>query len=245
MSFKVLRKTYKLNNRLLKTVLKNNLLCSIVLIIFFSILWAINGFEEMEYFSFLLIVFPLTILFLNLPVIFLWIDYYYHNKETSIEIDISSNFIKIKEKKCSKTYKFSEIETSTYHLGSYYENLFDSFGKELMLHSDFGYWDLKFKNGNRYYISNLVVDFLHNKAFVEKTKYQFRILPYIRTSNSTKAIKLKKEVEKNITDRFVEKFVSKSEEELRVILNNKNKYQKNAVKAAEIVLKSKGVDANS
>ncbi|WP_298417224.1 hypothetical protein [uncultured Kordia sp.] len=162
----------------------------------------------------------------------------------TVEIDSSSNFIKIKEKKCSKTYKFSEIETSTYHLGNYYENLLDNFGKELMFHSDFGYWDLKFKNGDRYYISNLIVDFLHEHAFVKNTTYQFRAFPYIKTSNSKKAIKLKRQIEKNDIDRIIKKFASKSEKELCVILNNKSKYQENAVKAAEIVLKNKGVDTN-
>ena len=64
---------------------------------------------------------------------------------------------------------------------------------------------------------------------------------YINKSDSKEAVELKQVQEKNRTEKFVEKFQSKSESELNEILNNKSKYQKEAVKAVEIIMGNKNV----
>ncbi|WP_452225043.1 hypothetical protein [Lacinutrix chionoecetis] len=110
-----------------------------------------------------------------------------------------------------------------------------------MINSDLAYWDLEFKNGDRFYISNLLVDFLHEKPIIENTKYRFRMFQYINKQDSKEAFTLKKVQEKNAVEKFVEKFQSKSESELNEILNNKQDYQKEAVKAAVIIMKKKNV----
>lgn len=233
-----LKKTYKLHNKLLKSVLKENLILWIAAIVFLSISLYYPDDINIELLNIGLIAFFGIVLLFNLPAIFLLIDYYIRNKETILEIDTASEYISINHKGHSKKYNFSEIETSTYHLGIYYKNAIDNWEKESAIHSSFGYWDLKFKNGDRYYISNLIVDFLHEHAFIKKTKYRFRFFPYINTSYSKKGVGLKRKVKKEKTniEKFVEKFQSKNEKQLREILDNKSKYQKDAVKAAEIVL---------
>jgi len=76
---------------------------------------------------------------------------------------------------------------------------------------------------------------------VDNTKYRFRMFQYINKSDSKEAVELKQVQEKNRTEKFVEKFQSKSESELNEILINKSRYQKEAVKAVEIIMKNKNV----
>jgi DNA-directed RNA polymerase subunit L len=110
-----------------------------------------------------------------------------------------------------------------------------------MIISDLGYWDLKFKNGDRYYLTNLLHDFLLENPKVKNTKYRFRFYQYIDKTNSERAVELKRVREKSLIEKFVEQYESKSEKQLNDILDNKTYYQVEAVKAAEIVLYKKNV----
>ena len=155
----------------------------------------------------------------NIPSISMLINYYIQNKETTIEIDTEFDYIKINQSGKSKKYKFSDIETSVYNIGIYYKNAIDNNSRFSAIHSDFGYWDLKFENGDRYYLSNLLVDFLHDKAFIKKTKYRFRFFPYINKLSSKKGIEFKKKQvrEKSSVEKFVEQYQSKNEKQLQKI----------------------------
>jgi len=177
----------------------------------------------------------------NLPAILLLINYYSQNKKLTLEIDRESDLIQINIKGNSTKYKLSDIQSSIYNVGIYYKNAIDRNSRRSAMHSDFGYWDVEFKNGDRYYISNLLIDFLHEHSFIEKTKYRFRFFPFIDKSESKKGITLnhKRNKEKTPTEKFIEQFKSKNEKQLHEIINNKNSYQKEAVKAATIVLKNK------
>ena len=60
-----------------------------------------------------------------------------------------------------------------------------------MFFSDFGYWELQFENGDRYYLTNLLNDFVHQAPIIRKTKYRFRLFPYIKKLDSKEGLKLK------------------------------------------------------
>jgi len=234
-----LKKNYKLNNKLLKILLKENLILIIVLIIIILFLNLISGIKVFKFHS-LDVYFFLGVLFVfNLPAISLFINYYIQNRHTKLEIDIPSDHIKISEELKSKNYKLSDIESSIYNIGIFYKNAIDNNSRESTIHSDFGYWDLIFANGDRYYLSNLLVDFLHEKAFVKNTKYRFRFLPYIDKSNTKHGIELKRKQakEENRVEKFIKQYQTKNKRQLIKIIDNKNGYQKEAVEAAKIVLK--------
>ena len=207
-----------------------------------SILYYFKGMNNLAFDTPLFIKLYLGVVFVfNIPSLCLLISYYNHNKNTTLEIDTEFNHIKINNNVKSITYKFSDVESSIYNIGIYYKNEIDSKGRWSALHSHFGYWDLKFTNGDRYYISNLLVDFLHDHAFIKKTTYRFRFFPFIDKSETKKGIsvKHKRTKEKTLTEKFIEKYKSKNEKQLLEILNNKKSFQKEAVQAASIVLKNK------
>ena len=191
------------------------------------------------------IFFSVIILIMNIPSVLIYLNYYFENKDTSFILDFDSKKIEITQNGMTKTYTINDVSESNYHLGIYYKNAIDRAGRIPMLVSDFGYWDLKFKNGDRYYLTNILHDFIHDTPFLGKTKYRFRMFTYIKKSDSKEALTLKQELErqkeKSLTEKFVEKFKTKSETELNEILANKSKYQKEAVKAVEIVMKNKNV----
>ncbi|WP_157724145.1 hypothetical protein [Winogradskyella sediminis] len=236
-----MKKTFEHNNKLLKILLRENIYFVIGTIIITPIYYYLRKGEQ--FVLDLLFVKIMSVIFLiyNLPNFIIYLDYYKENKNTKINIDTENNSIGIVENGISKQYKITEIKSSIYHLGIYYKNRIDNAMRWKMINSDLAYWDLEFKNGDRYYISNLLVDFLHDNPIVDNTKYRFRMFQYINKSDSKEAVELKQVEEKNRTEKFVEKFQSKSESELNEILNNKSKYQKEAVKAVEIIMKNKNV----
>ncbi|WP_308993983.1 hypothetical protein QLS71_013955 [Mariniflexile litorale] len=181
------------------------------------------------------------ILVFNLPNFLIFINYYRENKNTRIDIDLDSDKIIISENGIKKQYKISDIKSSIYHLGVYYKNRIDNARRWKMMNSDLAYWDLKFNNGDTFYISNFLVDFLHEKPIVKNTKFRFRMFQYINKSDSKEAIELKQAQEKNMMEKYVEKFQSKTENELNEILNNRKSYQKEAVEAAELIMRNKNV----
>lgn len=108
-----------------------------------------------------------------------------------------------------------------------------------MLISDFGYWDLHFKNGDRFYLTNILHDFLHDTPKVPKTNYRFRFYPYISKNDNKQAINLneKRKKEKTMTEVYIEKYKSKNENQLLEILDNRKSYQKEAVRAGLAIKK--------
>ncbi len=177
-----------------------------------------------------------VIFLFNLPSLIILFEYYRENKDTKVVI--KPNELIISKKGKTKEYTISEVETSVYHLGKYYQNRIDNASRWKMMNSDLGYWDLKFKNGDRYFLTNLVIDFLHEEPIVENTKYRFRMFQTIKESDTKEAVELKRIQEKNLTEKFVEKYQDKTEHELQEILSNQKKYQPEAVKAAKIVLQN-------
>ena len=189
----------------------------------------------------IVVIFSVIILISNIPSFLMYLNYYIENKNTSFILDLESKKIKITQKGTSKEYNTNDVDESNYHLGIYYKNAIDGAWRIPMLVSDFGYWDLKFKNGDRYYLTNILHDFTHETPFLSRTEYRFRMFPYINKSSSKKAIELKEIQEKKAVENYVKKFQSKTENELNEILNNKKNYQKEAVKAVEIIMKNKNV----
>lgn len=179
---------------------------------------------------------------MNIPSVLIFLNYYQENKETTFMLDLNSKKITITQNEKTKEYCKEDVEESVYHLGIYYKNSIDKAGRLPMLASHFGYWDLKFKNGDRYYLTNILHDFIFDEPYYENTNYRFRMFSFINKSNSKEAIELKEFKEKNQIEIFIEKFQSKTESELNEILNNKNSYQKEAFKAAEIIMKNKSVN---
>lgn len=236
-----MKKTYELNNKLIKGLLKENLIFLIGLLVLSLIIFYFRGFEKFKSDFFYLLFILGSTLVLNIPAICLIINYYSQNKDTKLKIDTQSDLIQISQKGKSKTYKLSNIETSVYNIGIYYKNAIDNNARRSAFHSNFGYWDLKFTNGDRYYLSNLIIDFLHQKAFIEITKYRFRFFPYINKSTAKTGIDLKSINihEKSRVEKFIEQFQSKNENQLLEIIDNKESYQKEALEAAKIVLKNK------
>ena len=177
----------------------------------------------------------------NIPAILIYLNYYLENKNTEFTLDYNEEKILITQNGIQKEYSKNDISKSTYHLGIYYKNAIDRAGRIPMLISDFGYWDLQFKNGDRYYLTNILHDFIHDAPKVPKTKYRFRFYPYINKSDSKKAVEFIEKKEKTRIEYFVEKYSEMNIKQLNEILENKSGYQKEAIKAAEIVLKNKNV----
>jgi len=158
-------------------------------------------------------------------------------------IDNPSNEITIIEKGISKMYNLDNVKSSTYNLGIYWKNAIDRKYRIPTLFSDFGYWDLTFENGDRYYLTTLIHDFLLEEEKVKNTNYRFRLIPYINKSNTEKGIELKpiEYKPKSRTEKLKESYKGKTTEELNYIIENKNKYQKEAISIAEQILKDKNV----
>ena len=160
------------------------------MIIFCLITWIWFNEGNIEFFLLFSTISLGVLLLFNLPYLILFFNYYLENKNTDFELDTDTNSIIINQNGIAKTYQLNDFKKSTYHLAYNYKNTIDNKGRDPMFFSDFGYWDLQFKNGDRYYLTNLLNDFIHDAPKIRKTKYRFRFFPYIKKSDSKKGIKL-------------------------------------------------------
>ncbi|MBO0593939.1 hypothetical protein I2486_21275 [Cellulophaga sp. E16_2] len=152
------------------------------------IIWFTKDFEFLwKFASYALLILALF----NLPSLILYLNYYLVNKNTHFELDEILQLITITKNGISKTYQLNECKKSVYHLAYNYKNTIDNRGREPMLLSDFGYWDLEFTNGDKYYLTNILNDFIHDVPKIRNTKYRFRLFPFIKKSNSKEGVKLK------------------------------------------------------
>ena len=236
-----LKKSYVQNNKLLKTLFRQNVYLIIGVSIFTPIWYYIRKGENFVLDLLYVKILTVVIFIFNLPNVLILINYYQENKNTKIDIDLNSDEIIINNNGIKNEFKISEIKSSTYHLGIYYKNRIDNARRFKMMNSDLAYWDLEFNNGDRFFISNLLVDFLHDEPIVANTKFRFRMFQYINKSDSKEAVELKQVQEKRVVKKFTEKFESKTENELKEILSNRKSYQKEAVEAAELLMKNKNV----
>lgn len=231
-----MKEKYRIHSRTLKTLVFDNLKIFLVLILIGPFYYKWRNGTDLIYHENLIWILAGLILLYNIPAIFLYVHYYIENKTTEFVLDYIDEKILITQNGVEKEYSKKDISKSTYHLGIYYKNAIDRGSRMPMLISNFGYWDLQFKNGDRFYLTNLLHDFLHDTPKVAKTKYRFRIYPWINKSDFKQLDESKRKREKTRVDIFIDKFQSKSKVELLEIINNKKNYQKEAVRAAEIVL---------
>ncbi len=192
----------------------------------------------------IIIISILYVLFVyNAPAVFLIWNYYKHNRYTEFEININTNEIIIFEKGISKRYHFDDVEYSVYNLGKYWKNAIDNNFRLPTLFSDFGYWDLTFKNGDRYFLTTLLHNFLLEKDKVKNTTYRFRLIPYIDKKASKEGIELKriKFKPKSRQQKLREIYEQKTIMELEYVVENENLYKEEARKIASEILKEKNV----
>jgi hypothetical protein len=163
----------------------------ILLVVFCLINWIWFSSRDIESFWLLFLIIIGVLLVFNLPSFVLFLNYYEENKYTDFEIVEKPNSIKINQNGIIQTYMLNDCKKSTYHLAYNYKNTIDNRGRDSMFFSDFGYWDLQFENGDRYYLTNLLNDFVHQAPIIRKTKYRFRLFPYIKKFDSKEGVKLK------------------------------------------------------
>ena len=229
--------TYKLNSRSIYRLLRTNLIILFLLFVFnYFFLKIYNP-------NVILIVIGQFFILFNGPAIYLLINYYRNNKKTEFTIAENSNKISITENGITKEYSLNDIKYSIYNLGKYWQNAIDKNYRIPTIFSDFGYWDLTFENGDRYYLTTLLQDFLLEEDKVKETKYRFRLIPYIDKSETEKGIELKPIEYKPIsrTEKLKDSYKGKTIEELKYIIENKSEYQKEAIIVAEQILKEKNV----
>ena len=232
-------KHYHLNKKLLRGLLIDNFKMIAFLAVGFPIYWKLRHGSPFLLESEMIVIFCVLIIVINIPPILLYLNYYFRNRYTSFSIDFDSQKIAIHQNRLTKEYSFKDIESSIYHLGIYHKNVIDKRSRRPIFISDFGYWDLTFKNGDRFFLTNLLHNFLHDAPFVANTNYRFRLFPYISQFSQAETLNLKQEVSSRMNDKtnkFILRFEHKDTSELKTILANKSKYRKEAIEAAGIIL---------
>lgn len=192
-----MREHFKIHNKLIRKIALDNLRVFGVIIIFLPIYYKWRNGTDFIYNEIWLWMFLGFIALLNIPVLIIYLNYYFENKNTIFTLDNEKEKIIITHCGIKKAYLKSEIKKSIYHLGIYYKNALDRGSRMPMLISDFGYWELEFENGDRYYLTNILHDFIHDTPKVANTKYRFRFYPYIKRNDSKQAIDLDKIKVKN------------------------------------------------
>ena len=181
-----------------------------------------------------------AILLSSIPDIILVINYYFENRKTSFSINKINEEIEITKNGIKTKYHFSDVKRSIYNRCKNHQDDFDNGFRIAMTFSDFGYWDLTFKNGDRYYLTNLLHDITYEPK-IPNTEFRFRGLPIIDKKKSKKEkYEIKIEEYDNLKV-MKEHFENMNTEKLQKVLENKTEYRKEAIELVEKLLREKNV----
>jgi len=181
-----------------------------------------------------------AILFTSIPDIILVINYFFENRKTSFSINEKTEEIEIIKRGIKKKYYFNDIKRSVYNRCKNHQDKFDNGFRLAMTFSDFGYWDLTFKNGDRYYLTNLLHD-VTSEPKIPNTEFRFRGLPIIDKNNPKKKkyeVKIEEYDELKV---MKEHFKNMNTEKLQKVLENRTDYRKEAIEFVEKLLEEKNV----
>ena len=170
-----------------------------------------------------------------IPLIYIQLNYYKKNKNSVLKINEKG--ISISRKNDLVKFEFSEIQKVEFNF-SYplYDKRFRWF-----FWDEYFYAEIHLKKGENLIITCLLFDKLETIIPSKLIKRKKRIFPYIKKENSEKIEKEKKIQSEKRIEKLTLGFKEKSESELNEIINNKNKYQKEAIEIANQILKEKNV----
>jgi len=233
---------YKFDNTIIKKILSINLGLVIFVVLFFILVT--NDLNTILFFS--LAVFVL----ITLPAILVLYDYYKENKDVYLAIDIEKKQFIIKKYGKTFDYKFEDVKSSTYVFG-YFSKTSDNNKRIPILFLDLGYWNIEFNDGENFNITILLYDLINLSPILKETKSLYTLYPLTRIFQS---IKRKDYGYGVISDdgkgkirlqRLEENLKKKKVDDLRYILNNKEKYQTDTIKIVEKILNKKTLGNNA
>ncbi|CAM1357738.1 hypothetical protein [Tenacibaculum xiamenense] len=207
-------KTYKFPSKEFKKIVMEHLIFLIAVVCFCVFL-----FEEKVWTGVLLM-----IILVFGPSLWLFVDYYLENRNTTFIYDFKNITIIKNDKR--KDYLYGDIEKSIYHLTHSKKGFY---GGEELLFSDFGYWEVEFKNGDRYFLTNFIHD-IHKRKKGKNTKIKYRVFPYISRKDTVFPLEKKS---------LYQKYEEKSNFELQEILDRPHLYKEEALRIAKLLLEER------
>lgn len=213
-------------------------LLGIILFFFliFIYLYSVNDGVFLRAFYPTIIAFLISSIFFLIPLLVLFFNYYFYNKDSIFEI--RDNVFYYEEKGKINEFNISELEKVTMNVTSSRESSFPSF---FFWHQYF-YSHFELKSGESIFITCLLNDDIENIIPSKLLKKQIRIIPLVKTKESLEFKIRNENLKKNQLDKienFKIKFKEKSVEDLDIIVNSKEQYQLEAVKAAKELIKEK------
>lgn len=237
--------TYKVDFKHQYQSAKYNLL---VLVIFISMaLYSYYNIENPVYSP--LPFWSLFIIIPSLPAIFFHTSYYLKNKDIILTIDKKKRTLVIISKHETKTYHFNDISHITQKLGIHYKGQPKGSGPGInpVPWTNYGYIKIKFRDGNIYYFTSIMIDVPSFDIGVPYiTKYTW--WPYLKrqdTNNKKRdpnISKLRKQVKRAQREKlalFKGNFGDHSYAELQQELSNNKKLKRLEIEAIQELLKEK------
>lgn len=190
-----------------------------------------------------LIAMAFTSPFFIIPLLILFLNYWYYNKNSTLEV--RENVFFYKDKKRDVRFYIADIKQVTMHMNYVRLQKFPG----IFFWNQYFYSKFELNDGTIFFITCLLNDEIEFIVPKNLVKIIARPFPLVQTNEVEIEVRKHKKRIKNIekkqsntfikTQKFKDKFKDKTIEDLQNILNNKDQYQQEAVKATEILLKEK------
>jgi hypothetical protein len=163
------------------------------------------------------------------------IHYLIENWNTRLLIDTERQTATIESRKESFTYDFKDLKTERHLVGHHRPGIIKSYRP--VPFDYYGYIKIKTKDNNIFYITSLMTDPFDFPLTIDSTKYR---IPFIEGEVSEEEIKRRNEQywEGRINE-FVETFDKLPDENLLYKIDNKEKFEREAVEAAKRIMDSR------
>lgn len=149
-----------------------------------SVVALIKGGEVTYDIEIIKILFIVFLIFL-LPAIYLHIEYLLENYNTRLTIDYRNKQLNIKRGKTNYDYSFEDILESILYRSIYYKNEVDNAHRWKTVFSDYGYWFMRFNDGERFFFTSLMIN-ISEKPLIESTETRYLFFTNIKESELAK-----------------------------------------------------------
>ncbi len=179
----------------------------------------------------------LVFLIMLIPNFLIHINYLYENIFTVLEVNIFKNSLRITNRSGKYEYRFDEIIISKLYKSIYYKNEIDNANRWKTFFSDYGYWYVKFNDGEKFIFTSLMID-TENVSFIKNTIIEYTLMPLIIRDELTQNEMFEKRrnnYESNVKH-YMNLFKDLTVSELKLKVNDSNSFQKEAVEACKRLL---------
>ncbi len=154
----------------------------VIMVVLWPVIAWVKGASGVVYDLEAIKILSLVFLVMLLPAIYLHIEYFVENLHTKLTIDYNSRKLSIEKGKVAYDYSFEDVLESILYRSIYFSNEIDNVTRWKSVFSDYGYWFVRFSDGETFFFTSLMID-TSEEPLIKGTEIRYSFFTNIKEEN--------------------------------------------------------------